>query len=348
MRVIISLLSDQPIPNVLFIREMAKPGDRHYFLSTERMEKLGMSENIAAATGLAQEQYSVIEIDANDPGLILNVLDNHDWPSAAINIVNITGGTKMMSQMAYIHFSERQNTEIYYWPIGAAAIQMLHPYIKQVPVKYPNSLDLKTYLKAHGFDSSAQTRLTYPFTKADKLFRATINSGSAGNVPEIRDAKHEHYVGADKNYLIGGWFEEWLYAFLKRELQLGENAIAFNLKIKSRHSLRNSDSDNEVDVAFVYNNRLYLWECKVFNSTYIAGKKIAEVVYKISSLTHLLGLHAASLVVIFTPFGYDANRKTFLNDITRLMRVKKVCSMEDLVDTNVFINEIKKLIVYGS
>jgi hypothetical protein len=348
MSTIVSILSDQPIPVVLFIKQMGGPADEHIFLSTVEMEAGNKSGTIAGALGLAPQQYQIVEIDANSPALILDVLDNYVWPEQEQYIVNITGGTKMMSQMTYIHFSEKKNTRIYYWPIGSNRIELLHPVIEELEIENPFALDLTTYLKAHGYEFSAQKKLSAPFAKAQSIFNRAIQAGSAGALPEIKMAKEETYLGADKSYLTGGWFEEWLFAFLKNKLHLSDGYIAYNLKLKNHQSVRNSEADNEVDVAFVYKNRLYLWECKVSKHGYQTGKQIAVPIYKISSVSQSLGLQATSFVVIFSKFGKSAGRDAFLTDITRLMRIKQVFGMEDLKDQEAFISTIKKLIGYGT
>lgn len=97
-------------------------------------------------------------------------------------------------------------------------------------------------------------------------------------------------------------------------------------------------------VAFVYQNKLFLWECKVYYTKSLSGKKISDAVNKISSLGRMLGLQAISLVAIMTPFGKDKNRKNFIKDITWTMRVKKVFSLEEKKDKTVFIEAIEKII----
>lgn len=320
--------------------------DNHIFISTQKMEIDKKSAILADTIGLNAQQYKVLIIDPNRPAEILDVLDNYQWSNDNY-IVNITGGTKMMSQMVYIHFSEKRNTKIFYWPIGSQSVELLHPTIETYPIEQPIALDLSTYFAAHGYSYAAQTQLSKPFEEAQHLFTATVVAGAADLVPAIRQAKEPFSTSEEKVYLSGAWFEEWLYAFLKNELQLPDEAIGLNLKLKNIHSQRTSEADNELDIAFIYGNRLYIWECKVYNQV-SNGKKIAEAVYKISSLSQSLGLQATSFVAILAPFGNSPARNNFLKDITRVMRIKKVFSMEDMADTNLFIKQIKKLTNYGT
>jgi hypothetical protein len=347
MSTCISILSEQLIPNVLFIKQMADTGNRHIFLSTEKMEADKKSNILADTLNLSLNQYKVVIIDPNRPADILEVLDEYSWPDGPY-IVNITGGTKMMSQMVYLYFSEISNSRIYYWPIGNKSVELLHPTIEELPIHKAVLLNLSTYFAAHGYSYICQTELYKPLTVAQGLLKQTIASGSAGKVPALTKP-HEVYFNPDeKVYFSGAWFEEWLYTFLKRELNLRDDAIGLNLKLKNIHASRPTESDNEVDVAFVYKNRLYIWECKVYNQIGHRSKKIADPVYKMSSISQSLGLQATSFVAILAMFGESQSRKDFLNDITRVMRIKKVFSMEDFFDTDLFLKELKILIDYGS
>ncbi|MBS1736764.1 MAG: DUF1887 family protein [Bacteroidetes bacterium] len=348
MNTIISLLSDQLIPNVLFIKQMSKRGDRHIFITTREMARKQKSSVLADTLGLQHSDFKTLEIDSNKPLLILEALNNFSWPNGENYIVNITGGTKMMSQATFLFFSQKflhkDKTEVFYWPIGEKVLEQLHPHIREIKIDAPHQLDLKTYIHAHGFDYMSQKELSFPFSQSDSLFNKVVQNKSADKVTEISQAKAEDYSHPDKGYYLGAWFEEWLYYFLKTELNLRDSQIAFNLKLKNRQSIRETESDNEIDVAFVFDNKLFIWECKVLYSKSATGKKIAEAIYKISSVSQSLGLQATSLVAILAPFGNNSKRQDFLKDITKIMRVKSVFSLEDMGDKNKFLKLVRALI----
>lgn len=318
--------------------------DEHIFLSTTKMEENSKSAILASTLGLATEKFQVLIIDPNSPALILNTLKSFAWKNDVAYIVNITGGNKLMSQMTYLHFAGKPKCNIYYWPIDTNSLEQLYPEIEQIVLADPYQLDLSTYIGAHGYSYTCQLQISNPYSKADALFQNVIKCGTAEKVPEISMAKEDGYNKPDKPYFLGGWFEEWLYAFIKKSLKLPDSQIAFNLKLKSSQSVRNTESDNEIDVAFVYKNKLYIWECKVFYSNRVRGPKIAEAVYKISSVSQSLGLQSTSLVAILSPFGFDQRRTDFLEDITKIMRVEKVFSLEEMGDNKLFISKIKNII----
>ncbi len=343
MAIIVSILSEQLIPNVLFIKQMALPHDNHIFLSTREMEANNKSAILASTLGLSEEKCKLLIIDANNPSLILKKLVKFVWQNDMPYIVNITGGNKLMSQMTYLHFAGKQDCNIYYWPIGSDCLEQLYPVIESVKIAEPYQLDLSTYIGAHGYSYTCQQQLAYPYSKAKGTFQNVIKFGSAEAVPEIIKARESHYNLPDKQYYTGAWFEEWMYAFLKQSLKLASSQIALNLKLKNSQSVSKTENDNEIDVAFVFNNKLYIWECKVYTGQVKSGK-IANAIYKISSVSQSLGLQATSLVAILSPLGFDVKRKDFLNDITKIMRVKKVFALEDMSDSKLFVSKIKEII----
>ena len=73
-KTIVSILSDQLIPNVLFIKQFGLEDCQHVFLTTKLMAGRHKSSILADALGLAENQYKKVEIDANSPGKILKKL----------------------------------------------------------------------------------------------------------------------------------------------------------------------------------------------------------------------------------------------------------------------------------
>ena len=304
------------------------------------------SSILADALGLAENQYKKVEIDANSPGKILKKLKEFFKDSTAEYLVNITGGTKMMSQMVHEFFKNFQKAEIYYWPIEYNYVEQLYPAFKEVFFYQQTELDLGTYLAAYGYSYTANRELTYKYSRANELYTQVCQKKDSGSVANIQKATQADYTKEDKKYLIGGWFEEWLYATFKKELDLADNAIAYNLKLKSEYSLRNTESDNEIDIAFVYKNTLYIVECKVFTALSLHSKKITDAIYKISSIRQSMGLKATALVCILSPFGDNPERKKNIDYLCQMAQVKEIFSLETMVEKEKFINQIKKITNY--
>lgn len=348
MAVIISILSDQLIPNVLFIKHWSTKLDRHVFITTAEMESENKMKSVVLAGALSIDYTKITKliVDANTPSLILDNLKHFQWSEDEKYIVNITGGNKIMSQMVSLYFSKYETANIYYWPIERDFIEQLHPVIKSIRIEKNITLNLETYFKAHGYSLTRSNKLSYPFEKANFILKSVLDAGTPELVEEITLAKKEHYLASDKEYLTGKWFEEWTYYMLKETFKIKDELIAFNIKLKSIYTQRKIVNDNEIDIAFIYKNKLYVWELKVLGSRSLKGNAIGNVIYKISSVTQSLGLQATSVVLILAPFGTSKERRDYINDIIKLMRIKKVFSLEDLLNKNQFISEIKKMIHY--
>lgn len=310
------------------------------------MEDKSKSSILADALRLRENSFKSYEIDANSPTKIIAKLNEIFTTSTEKFIINITGGTKMMSQITHDFFKKFPNTKIYYWPIEYNYVEQVFPEFKEVYFEKQIELDLTTYLAAHGYSYIGQNKLTYKFSRADELFSQVIKKGDSAKVTNIRNAFQPDYSKSDKNYLIGGWFEEWLYTLIKKELNLKNSQIAYNLKLKSQYSKRVTESDNEIDIAFVYKNTLYVIECKVFAINSLNNKKITDTIYKISSIRQSMGLKATAFVNILSNLGKNKQRKETIKYLTQMAQVKKVFSIEDMNNKTKFIKELKNIVNY--
>jgi len=112
-KVLVTLVSEQTIPNVEFIREMEDQVDRFLFISTERMEKVGNRQWILDTVKLDQEKVldplivDAFSFEDIEEKLIQAVNDEDTY------IVNLTGGTKIMSLAVY-EFFKTLRSEMFY------------------------------------------------------------------------------------------------------------------------------------------------------------------------------------------------------------------------------------------
>lgn len=106
---------------------MSKEADKHVFITTAEMEGKHKSQTLMKTLGLNNDKVRSVIIDQNSPALILKQLMNQAFDKSAKYLVNITGGTKMMSQMTWLHFSKYLDCQIYYWPVGEDYLEQLHP-----------------------------------------------------------------------------------------------------------------------------------------------------------------------------------------------------------------------------
>ncbi|GGI73736.1 Card1-like endonuclease domain-containing protein [Shewanella gelidii] len=111
-----------------------------------------------------------------------------------------------------------------------------------------------------------------------------------------------HFKDAEARFFAnGGWLEEYVFSvvdLLRHEFSEIQD-LAQGVTVKRRCAT--GDVENEIDVAFVANNKLHLIECKAKR---IEAEDAKAVAYKLDALTDILGgSHARALVVSFRPLS---------------------------------------------
>jgi hypothetical protein len=112
-------------------------------------------------------------------------------------------------------------------------------------------------------------------------------------------------------YVNGGWLEQHVYGLcLNIKKQTGIQDIGRSIEVSRNH--QGKAVKNELDVAFLRDNRLYLIECKTkkYTSNDALRSDGADTLYKLDTLRDLLGgLQAKAMLVSFTPLQqYDETR----------------------------------------
>jgi hypothetical protein len=315
---LISLISDQTIPNVQFIKE--KNVEKHIFVTTKGMEAKGVSSWIVKACNLSSDSYELIEVDAFAYDDIQRKLEeklNDD----TLYLVNLTGGTKIMS-LSINDLMRNYNAEIYYL-IGNKDFIKIYPGRNKPTIQLKHKLSLEEYLIACGFEISKNPMPSFGLEKAEAIFSYYLHLFD----PEIdvqpliylfskRDKKVESiweveglaayldrigYIPLEENqlskvetkYLTGDWFEEFFYYQLKESKNLDENAIATGCVI------RKNNIPNEFDILFLENDQLKVVECKTFIWKDVEEKQsiLGETIYKLDSLKNKFGLFSSPFVI---------------------------------------------------
>lgn len=125
----------------------------------------------------------------------------------------------MMSQITWLHFSKYLDCQIYYWPVGEDYLEQLHPNYGSRSIENLAELDLKTYFAAHGYQIEMGSP-EYDMMRTNQLMQQVLEKRDAAKVIEIVNANRPDYMLPDKNYLMGGWFEEWMYLCIKKSFLL--------------------------------------------------------------------------------------------------------------------------------
>ena len=280
MKILISLVSDQTIPNVRFIKEYKENVSDFLFVSTQKMENKGCCDWIVKTTGISNT--SVIIVDEYNPQTIISGLNEINFEQYDNIIVNLTGGTKIMSLTIYEYFRE-EGADIFYVTGQNDDYIKLFPGKNKNRIKFQTKLSLHEYLMAHGFEIKQTESCGIDYDVLDKWYKKYLNGVfndhvDALNVLRSKRGKKFDYTSSDsvcsflkainftppngmlsKNEvkaLTGEWLEEYVGASLMNDLRLSSE----NLSIGS--IITKNGIPNEMDVMFYYNSKFYVIECK--------------------------------------------------------------------------------------
>lgn len=247
--------------------------------------------------------------------------------------LNVTGGTKPMAIAAQEVFHAGKLPIFYVHP---ARNQIVPLSEGDLPFAIEERVGLVDFLAIHGFRelsrdrrelADSHARFAEEFVKEVERFgqplrtlnwlaacaRDTLRTplgrhAGDGRLGELLDKLDRYDIGRiEKGELIfpdetarffanGGWLELHIAAVLGRcAEQVGVQEIARSLFVESA-----GGATNEIDVAFLAHNRLFLVECKTKR---LAGPDVdgpgAESLYKLDSLTALGGLNTRGMLASY-------------------------------------------------
>lgn len=156
---VIILISDQTVPNILFLKWFAS---RHkdedntiYFVSTEKMEENNKSQCIVNTLNQIAKQMNfekplILDDENSLPMIQRNVQENisDDFDNF---YVNITGGNKLMSLAVYHFYASKENAVIYYQPINKP-LQQISPELEEYELG--EIMSVNEYMNAYGINIS--------------------------------------------------------------------------------------------------------------------------------------------------------------------------------------------------
>ena len=122
-----------------------------------------------------------------------------------------------------------------------------------------------------------------------------------GSIQYYDDKKIEFASADARDFCKGFWLEDYILSELEKVNQkVGLQSFAGSIQIESP-----SGTKNEIDAAFLYDNELYLIECK----TARMDQKGSDVLYKIDTIRGYAGLYTKSIVATFKELNkFDRQR----------------------------------------
>jgi hypothetical protein len=328
-KVIITIVSEQTVPNVLFIKDFGTV-ERYIFVSSQKMESPSRktTEKIIHAAGIANSNFKIIEvIEDSLLDIDLKLTEDLDLEDDDEIFVNITGGTKLMSLGVYNYFSRSGAADIFYIPLGKNEIRQVFPLRKKRVKALDFRINLLDYLKAYGVEVkeksfNSKNLLLKPEMQTQKLFQSFISPKRIQLFSVAEEIRKKEYRGKKirkseekesqlfQNALVfleaGVQFDndmyiteketkyftgEWFEEYLYPILK---NALKKNDdEIGMGVQLVKGDTPNEYDIIYTHNNSLYVIECKTDIADNEEGKinnLFTNTLYKAATLKKEFGL----------------------------------------------------------
>jgi hypothetical protein len=191
--------------------------------------------------------------------------------------------------------------------------------------RYAEPLGILNYLATNAENSNS---LTFSCMISEKAFEVLELFKKHGAV-EYYDKTQVIFKNIDARAFCNGiWLEDYVYQQLVMiDEMVGLQDFAVSVNIENRHGVR-----NEIDAAFLYNNRLYLIECK----TSRMDQKGTDVVYKMDTVKGYAGLKTRGILVSY--------RKLKKFDIQRAKDLGIMVLAKSNIASENFINSILELI----
>jgi hypothetical protein len=381
-KILVSLISDQTIQNVIFIKHFSGI-DRHVFVTTAEMEKSEKwrSKWIENAANITADRIPVIEDDIANIEQALQQKINI-VPEDEI-IINLTGGTKIMAIGVYNFFQHHTN-QIYYIPIGKNSFRCMVGSEKGKDTVIDYRVSVEEYLKSYGITFTTKKPIKSD-RQAFSFFQKFINADSTSL--EIIERLRVHWRGKKKKVNLTDieQFEEatlseqgkripqlreWLQSM---DFQLDSPEIISDKEIdyltggwfeeyvyfKIRESLGLGDSqialgvvlkkdqnvtENDLDVVFTLNNALHVIECKTAMSEdgKTSSRLFNETVYKASALRKYFGLVVNSYLFTLSDLQPKDNNSPNYPERAEVLGIKTV-DRGRIIQSDVFVNFLKSL-----
>ncbi len=322
-KTIVCIVEEEVIMNYLFVKELYERGDKVLFITQQRylpqVEHYRLLFSYIPATHL---QCIALAKDGDEDlwDIICRTVRaglSHDEQY----YVNLSGGTRLMS-IAVQQVFEAFGAQFFFMPIDRNII--VHSQIDNnnnndddIISEISHQVTIAEYLKVNNV-SCRTNEATQSEELAQHIYTVFTGNHLSGRdydlLEDLRDLRNKKRVSLTEiaglgqlvkllciesatagelsskevQYITGGWFEEYIYYAIKRELNPTDVAIGVSVQRPG------SEYPNDLDVVFTYKNRLFAIECKTG-----VGKPALyhQIVYKACALKEaLLGMRSNAYI----------------------------------------------------
>lgn len=352
----VCLVSDQTLPNILPVLDSRfKPKALHLLVSSDMTQAAEAIRAVVQPLGVKVSQ-STLQSAYDVPSLhedITNCLIQLDGHNLALNL---TGGTKLMAIAAQQVF-EANDKPIFYINQQTDQLLSIAPDMQKAPEQLSTDIKLKAFLQAYGSEVLAQQELHFPPERqqiteqlirdieyfesalgllntlaqsAERSLRSEVLNRSQQDNQSLQDLldrleqakllrqQQGRLVFSDEDarfFANGGWLEWHVHrelCALKAECGIQDMALGLQLQ--------HGNSKNELDVAILARNSLYIVECKTRN--FKQNDSASDAIYKLHSLSKLGGLRTTGILISYRRLN-DADKRR-----AKALGIKTIAGLE--------------------
>lgn len=289
---LISLFSEHLLPNYLLAKEFEGQYDKHIFITTKRMGEKGMTSRYCNALGIDKSDCQIVVVSEDDLLDAQQKLREVNFDKESRYIINLTGGTKIISIATFQHFF-KYNADYYYIPIDTTKI---------VNVRTGDDLSLN-------YRTNIQEYLS--------LYGLYIEVG------------HTQYEMAKQK---GDNFEIQVFNAIRNYKKLSPEKFQIARGVKIFREKDAPLNDNEIGVMWTENNQLFVGECKtsLFKPRELDSENrpinnpreyLDEIMYKLSAISKDFGLRVNPYIFIkngLPPRHFSEKR---IKDVEKRMKI---------------------------
>jgi hypothetical protein len=337
----VTLVSEQAIPNVQYIKEFAGDIGTYLFISTNWMEETKRTQQIIDACQITEGSYEMIIVDEEDLMSLLEsiklALTKETFANTEGYIVNCTLGTKIMSIALYEYFKNNDKAMLLYTPIRTNKYRSVLD--NSINKEFSTHISVDEYIKSYGIAIKSKGTPLFSneaYTNSFKERYLNFGEQEFAILAHLQNDDNQKYRNKgikdfalieglndfliniefpfqnttklskyEVKYLTGGWFEEWTYYAIKNKLQLKDDEIVLGLNTVI-------DAENDLDIVFMFKNDIHIVECK----TAIPDSSLQQTtLYKSGALVDKFGRNAHSYLFTLSNLSdNEGNLKTAIKD----------------------------------
>lgn len=275
------------------------------------MGEKSMTARYCDALGIEKKEVKIIVVSEDSLPDAQQKLLNENFSREDKYIVNLTGGTKIMSIAVFQHFY-KFNADCYYVPIATNKIENVRTG-ENLPINY--RVNIAEYLSLYG------------------LYIETSDT---------------HYTNDDNR---GEEFEKYVFNRIKNAKRLSPEKMQIARGVKIFRGKEDKINDNEIDVMWTQDNQLYVGECKVsllkpkelnsFNRPINNPPEyLDEIMYKLAAISKDFGMRVNPYVFIkrgLEPKFFNQQRIKAIEKRMKILGIKGILSDGELKQNTIKI-----------